>query len=127
MQTPKPDIFKNNLLWVHVNSTDCASAHSLTGFSVADYMKYLSYLLSLRTLTICIYKFYRHYIPNYYPILTHPVNFPCGRKPENPEKTHDFRQSVDELFPRTCTPLVVGGGRLDDWATEAPKRRGNAY
>ena len=30
--------------------------------------------------------------------LTHPVNFPCGRKPEHPEKTHDFRQSVDRLF-----------------------------
>jgi hypothetical protein len=27
--------------------------------------------------------------------LTHPVNFPCGRKPEHPEETHDFRQSVD--------------------------------
>ena len=27
---------------------------------------------------------------------THPVNFPCGRKPEYPEKTHDFRQSVDK-------------------------------
>ena len=27
--------------------------------------------------------------------LTHPVNFPCGRKPEYPKKTHDFRQSVD--------------------------------
>ena len=31
-------------------------------------------------------------------ILTHPVNFPCGKKPEHPEKTHDFRQSVDWLF-----------------------------
>jgi hypothetical protein len=31
-------------------------------------------------------------------ILTHPVNFPCGRKPEHPEKTQDFRQSVDSLF-----------------------------
>jgi hypothetical protein len=31
-------------------------------------------------------------------ILTHPVNFPCGRKPERPEKTHDFRQGVDRLF-----------------------------
>ena len=29
----------------------------------------------------------------YYP--NHPVNFPCGRKPDYPEKTHDFRQSVD--------------------------------
>ena len=27
--------------------------------------------------------------------LTHPVNFPCGRKPEYPEETHDSRQSVD--------------------------------
>ena len=27
--------------------------------------------------------------------LTHPVYFPCGRKPERPEETHDFRQSVD--------------------------------
>ena len=25
----------------------------------------------------------------------HIVNFPCGRKPEYPEETHDFRQSVD--------------------------------
>ncbi len=27
--------------------------------------------------------------------LTHPVNFPCERKPEYPEKTHDLPQSVD--------------------------------
>jgi hypothetical protein len=33
---------------------------------------------------------YRGIIP------THPVNNPCGRKPaEYPEKTHDFRESVD--------------------------------
>jgi hypothetical protein len=31
-------------------------------------------------------------------ILTHPVNFPCGRKLEHPEKTYDFQQSVDRLF-----------------------------
>jgi hypothetical protein len=31
-------------------------------------------------------------------ILTHPVNFPYGRKPERPEKTHDFRQSVTDSF-----------------------------
>ena len=30
--------------------------------------------------------------------LTHPVNFPCGRKPEYPGKTHGFRQSVDFLL-----------------------------
>ena len=28
-------------------------------------------------------------------IPTHPVGFSCGRKLENPERTHDFRQSVD--------------------------------
>ena len=33
--------------------------------------------------------------------LTHPVKFPCGRKPENPEKTHDFQQSVDFSRMRT--------------------------
>ena len=27
--------------------------------------------------------------------LSLPVNFPCGRKPEYAERTHDFRQSVD--------------------------------
>ena len=27
--------------------------------------------------------------------LTHPVNFLCEGKPEYPERTHDFRQSVD--------------------------------
>jgi hypothetical protein len=31
-------------------------------------------------------------------ILTHPVNFTCGRKPEHPGKTHGFRQNVDWLF-----------------------------
>jgi hypothetical protein len=30
--------------------------------------------------------------------LTHPVNFPCGRKPEYPGKTNDFRQSVGFLL-----------------------------
>ena len=29
------------------------------------------------------------------PYPSHPVNVPCGMKPEYPEKTHDFRQSVD--------------------------------
>jgi hypothetical protein len=35
--------------------------------------------------------------------LTHPVNFPCGRKLEYPEETHDFRQSVDFLLFHTRT------------------------
>jgi hypothetical protein len=28
-------------------------------------------------------------------LIAHPINFPCGTKQEYPEKTHDFRQSVD--------------------------------
>jgi hypothetical protein len=44
----------------------------------------------------CIY-FYNNCLTVF--ILTHPVNFPCGRKPKHPKKTHDFRQlSVDWLF-----------------------------
>jgi hypothetical protein len=30
--------------------------------------------------------------------VTHPVNFPCGKKLEYQEKTHDFRRSVDVLL-----------------------------
>jgi hypothetical protein len=42
------------------------------------------------------------------PILTHSVNFPCKRKPEHPEKTHDFRQSVDglDLFTRVTNEKI---------------------
>jgi hypothetical protein len=31
----------------------------------------------------------------FFSLICHPVNFACGRIPEHPEKTHDFRQSVD--------------------------------
>ena len=62
----------------------------------------------------------------YYPILTHPVNFPCGRKPEKPEKTHGsfgrvLKNSIptwDQMLGIEPTTSVVGGCRLDDWATE---------
>ena len=100
----------------------CYSAHSLTGFSVANYMKNQSYLLSLPIYMyiLYIYKFYRHYFPNYYPILTHPVNFPCGKKLENPEKTHNFRQcwqtlpTWDQMFNTRIEPTtsVVEGTPL---------------
>jgi hypothetical protein len=43
-------------------------------------------------------------------ILTHPVNFPCGRKPEYPEKTHDFRQRrwlTQSIFFTGKPPLGV--------------------
>ena len=39
-----------------------------------------------------------------------------GRKPE---KIHDFRQSVDELFPRVTIYVQMGGRSLDYSATEA--------
>ena len=45
-------------------------------------------------------------IISYLLILTHPVNFLCGRKPENPEKTHD--KSVDKLFPHAIRCLIPG-------------------
>ena len=41
-------------------------------------------------------------------ILTNPaMHFPCGRKPKNPEKTHDFQQSVDEFLIPTCDQMLV--------------------
>jgi hypothetical protein len=58
-------------------------------------------------------------------ILTYPVNFLCGRKLERPEKTHDFRQSVDRLFSHES---IVGieptiseekGALFDDRAIES--------
>ena len=57
-------------------------------------------------------------------ILTHPANLPCGRKPERPEKTHDFRQSVDRLFSHESVARIeptiseVKGPCSDDCDTE---------
>jgi hypothetical protein len=64
------------------------------------------------------------------------LSIPCGRKPEYPEKTHDFRQSVDGLFSlygyhnvhngnRTHNISEVKGACSDDWATgtETPGNR----
>ena len=59
-------------------------------------------------------------------ILTHPANFPCGRKPEHPEKTHEFRQSVDRLFSHEFLARIeptiseVKVACSDDCATEVP-------
>jgi hypothetical protein len=60
-------------------------------------------------------------------ILTHhPANLHCGRKPEHPEKTHDFRQSVDRLFSHESVARIeptnseVKGACSDDCVTEAP-------
>jgi hypothetical protein len=60
-------------------------------------------------------------------ILNHPDSFPCGRKSERPETTHDFRQSVDRLFSHESIAGIeltfseVKGACCDaDCATEAP-------
>jgi hypothetical protein len=47
--------------------------------------------------------------------LTHPVNVTCGRKPEYPEETHDFRQSVD----LTLFTWGLGSSRIEKVLTEA--------
>ena len=66
--------------------------------AVADCIKYQSYLLSLSIFTVFLIIF-----------LTINPNPPCQLslwkvvslwRPENTENSHDFRQSVDELFPR---------------------------
>jgi hypothetical protein len=55
-------------------------------------------------------------------ILTNPVNFLCGRKPEHPEKTHDFRQSVGRLFSHQSVARIeptnseVKGACSDNYA-----------
>ena len=111
-------------------------AHSLLarGYSVVDYIKYLhlqviyytNYLCGrveglpkaphaaairpIRNLpTILNYLYLQFFLVIFLTINpTHPVNFPCGRKPENLEKTHDFRQSVDELLPRAIRCSIQG-------------------
>jgi hypothetical protein len=37
-------------------------------------------------------------------ILTHPVNVLCGRKPEHPEKTHDFGPTISEVKDACSAP-----------------------
>jgi hypothetical protein len=75
--------------------------------------------------------------------LTHPVNFPCGRKPEYPEETHDFRQSVDfySFHMRTgceshwesshwdlnLRPQRWKASALTNWPPKPPKQKFNQY
>jgi hypothetical protein len=42
------------------------------------------------------------------------VPIPCGRKPEYPEKTHDFRQTVDGLFSLYGYHNVHNGNRTHE-------------
>ena len=65
--------------------------------SVADYIKYLGFLL----------------------FLTHSVNFPCGRKRETGQLGEIPRLSaecwVDELFPRVIRFLIQGSNPWPQW------------
>ena len=68
------------------------SAHSLGAFEwpiTSSILRLLlTYKLAIFT-TIGIFTFLICVYPN------PPCQLPCGKKPERPEKTHDFRQSVD--------------------------------
>jgi hypothetical protein len=65
------------------------------GFSVTDYMTYYAHVTYTKPIEYLSLQQLRYFFPNYvYP--NPPFQFlPCGRKPEHPEKTDDFRQSVD--------------------------------
>ncbi len=50
------------------------------------------------TLTFNLNQLFLQQLRFYFPICVYPnppCQLPCGRKPECPEKTHGFRQSVD--------------------------------
>ena len=91
--------------------------------SALQHRQFILYYISIpNTLAIYVYSFLLSLFSlAIYP--NPPCQLPCGRKPENPEKTHDFRQSVDQLFPRVIKCLntgfelltsEVGSSRSDD-------------
>ena len=57
-----------------------------------DQMRFTSSIIHLPNYILSLYRLFIFTTTMFN--LTHPVNFPCGRKPEQPEK-HDFQQSVD--------------------------------
>jgi hypothetical protein len=95
------------------------------GFSVTDYIKYYAYLCYLLSLDHYLYNNCDVTFLTVF-ILTLPVDFPCVRKLEHPEKTHDVRQSVDWLFSHESVARIkptnseVKGACSDECATEAP-------
>ena len=67
------------------------SAYSPLGlFSDRDYIRYYAYICYLAQ-TIYFYNNCDYFLNRVYPNTPGDVNFPCGRKPEHPEKTHHFR------------------------------------
>jgi hypothetical protein len=49
--------------------------------------------------------------------------FPVGGKPERPEKTHDFRQSVDWLFLHSLFTCLEFGTIIEATISELSERR----
>lgn len=110
----KLNIFTSCLhaLYIYISYT----AHFLCGFSLEDYIKYLSYL----SLTIYIFTFFSHYFPKN-PNPNPPVNFLVGGTRRKPVMTFC---SVGELALFTCDQMfdirlepmtsVAGGRCLDD-------------
>ena len=88
----KPEKADRNNNWLYIHT----SFSSLPLLSMADYIKYLSYLLSL---TIYIDSF-PHYFRNYInPNPPHPVNYPCARRPVETSNS-TFRQYINLLVVR---------------------------
>ena len=90
-------------LTLHLHDTtrhDMTSAHSPLGL-FSDQLHQVLRSFMLLTLPI-LFIFYNNWNITFLIsvfILTHPANLPCRRKPDNSEKTHDFRlQSVHWLF-----------------------------
>ena len=87
----------NNMFKIHIISTDEDPRLRIESFAVINLRgvstnKTIIHFIAMQTCKHtknCDITFLTMFI------LTHPVNFPCGRKPERPEKTHDFRESVD--------------------------------
>jgi hypothetical protein len=119
----------NNIPMVRSRPLECRPAQNGL-YMVFELVQILvrSQILSRLLCNSCSHYIITLYLYNNcdYFILTHPVNFHCGRKPERPEKTHDFRQSVDWLFShesvaRIGEPMIseVKGACSDDCVTQS--------
>ncbi len=78
-------------IFIHIHTYICYSAHSPLGLFSGRLHQVLRLLLTYKLAIFTTIEVYFHSCV--YPYT--PCQLPCGRKPECPEKTHDFRQSVD--------------------------------
>ena len=110
--------------YIHTYIHMLFSSLPIRDFSVADYINYLSYLLSL-TIYIHIFNFVFIIFLTIYP------NPPCqlslweetGEPGENPRLSAECWRTLptcDHMYDNGIEPLtsVVGGSGLDHWATD---------